>query len=274
MSRLNDALLVIVPLGYLFALFLYWLDTGETRRPPKRWPIAVVFSVLLLHGCLIWARGRILGQVPWTTYSDMMSVLGFLMTFTYLAVELFTRVRATGFDLLPVPLTLVTYAAAFGPHVPKPNPTLDSPHFLMHTIPAVGGIAAVLVSGIYGLLYLRLDRTMRKKSFGRFFQRMPSLQIIARMNSTASIIGLVLVTAAIGWGAAWYGDLFERVDVFEPKIGMTLLIWLVLLLPVIGKVLRRWPDRATALVSVVTMSLAMLSIIVTLLPFVSFHGHR
>lgn len=273
MNAANDALHVLVPLLYLGTIFAYHreVDGSRTGRVAAR---LLPWATLAAHGAQLWVRGAILGQAPWTTYYDSLSALAFVVLVTYLVVETATRIRSTGVDLLPVPFVMATYAAAFGPHVPKADPMLDSPKFLAHTLPAIGGIAAIIVSGIYGMLYLRLEATMRRKEFEeRIFRRLPNLDVLSRMNFYAAASGLVLVTAAIGWGASWYGDEFGRVNVFEPKIFLTLSIWVILLLPLIGRLVNRWPDRATAVLTVITMFVAVVSIVVPILPFVGFHGH-
>ena len=232
-------------------------------------------AALLLHALLLVARGAIVEQAPWTTYYDTFSALAFVMTLTYMLVELVSRIPSTGLDLIPVPFALVTYSCAFGHPVPQPFPDYQHEPFVLHTVPAIGGIAAILVAGLYGTLYLRLSKAIRAKRFGRLFERLPDLSTLARMNYYALIVGLVLTTAAIGWGATWYSDrLGEGMNIAEPKILFTLVVWCVMLLPVFGKLTRRWTDRATALTSVISMSLVATSIIITLMPFVGFHGHR
>ena len=273
MNDANDALQVFVPLCYAAAWTAYWLAIRSPGLLKPRTPITFCIIALVMHGGQLAVRGRILGQLPWTTYYDSLSALGFLMTLTYLLVELTTRVPATGYDLLPWPFVMATYAAAFGPHLPHPHAQLNNPLFALHTVPAIGGLAAVLVSGVYGVLYLRLERAIRAKKFTGLFARLPDLEVLARMNFFAALIGFLLVTAAIGWGATLYGDLFSRVDVTEPKIFLTLLVWAVLLVPAIGRFLKSWPDRATARLSVVTAGLALATILVPMLPFVGFHGH-
>ncbi|MCB9834368.1 MAG: cytochrome c biogenesis protein CcsA [Planctomycetes bacterium] len=274
MSELNDSLRVLLPMFYLAAVFAYWLRVEMTDRQPKGMPILVTAAALLTHLLLLIARGVMLGQAPWTTYYDTLSALAFVMTVTYALVELISRSPSTGLDLMPYPFLLVTIACAFGPAQPRPFTMGDHRHFVLHTVPAIGGIAAILVSGLYGMLYIRLEKAMRRKRFGRLFARLPDLGTLARMNYAALIVGLVLVTAAIGWGAAWYGELFRRLRLTEPKILLTLVVWCILLLPIFGKLTRRWTDRATALTSLVSMLLVVVSMLVTFLPFVSFHGHR
>ncbi len=273
MTEANNALLVLTPLFYMAAFLAYKARLGSNRTKRFSRPILAVVAALACHFALLYTRGRMIGQPSWTTYYDTFSALAFLMTLTYALVEIACRNASTGYDFLPVPFALVTYAAAFGPHVPKRNPLLDSDLFTMHTAPAIGGIAALLVGGFYGVLYLRLARAMQRKKFGDLFQRLPDMDTLARMNYAALVVGLVLVTAAIGWGATWYSDVFDQVDILQPKIAFTLLIWVVLLLPVVGRFFSRWSDRWTAICSVVILVLTSLSVVVSMLPIFEFHGH-
>jgi ABC-type uncharacterized transport system permease subunit len=259
----NAALLVLVPVTYLCALFAYCtLVIRQDEEARGRMPLALTTLALVLHGALLGVRYALIDQLPWTNVFDVLSALAFLMTLTYVLVEAASRVPSTGLDLLPMPFALVTYAAAFGPHLPVANPTTDTPRFVLHTVPAVSAVAALLVSGLYGILYLRLAAAIRRKDFGSLFRRLPNLEILARMNFWAASIGFLLVTLGIFVGARMAGDLSGGVDIREPKIAMTYVIWTVLLLPMTGRLIGRWSDRATALVSVLTVGLIVASILV------------
>ncbi|MEE9393153.1 MAG: cytochrome c biogenesis protein CcsA [Planctomycetota bacterium] len=267
----NQALIILVPLAYLSTLFAYARRmTGDFEAPKPKRPITFLGLALLAHAVLLVSRYLIIDQLPWTNSFDVLSSLGFLMAFTYLLVEVATRVSLTGIDLLWLPFCLVTYAFAFGPIEPLANDKTDSSEFVLHTVPAVSALAALLVSGLYGLLYLRLSRAIKNKNFGNLFRRMPSLENLARMNLWAAAMGFLLVTVGIGVGATIYSDTIGRLDVFEPKIFMTLFVWTMLLLPLGGKLSGRWSDRATALVSVIMVGVIVLSILVATLPFISF----
>lgn len=269
----NNAFQVLTPMVYMLAFMAYRLRLGQERTKRFNKPILILMLALGFHLSHLIVRGMIIGQPPWTTYFDTYSALAFLMTLTYAAVELTCRDASTGYDFLPAPIILLTYSTAFGPHVPKENPMLDSDLFAMHTVPAIGGMAALIVGGFYGLLYLRLARAIKEKRFEGLFKRLPDMETLARMNYVALVVGFILVTAAIGWGAAWYSDVFEKVNIFEPKIAFTLIIWLVLFLPVIGRMLNRWSDRWTAFCSVIILGLVGMTILISMLPILDFHGH-
>ncbi|MFT7620528.1 MAG: HemX protein [Planctomycetota bacterium] len=273
MSTANNALQVLTPMMYMLAFMAYRVRLGHDRT--RRWsrPILILLLALGFHLAHLVVRGMMIGQAPWTTYFDTYSALAFLMTLTYAAVEITCRDSSTGYDFLPAPIILVTYSTAFGPHIPKQNPMLDSDLFAMHTVPAIGGMAALIVGGFYGLLYLRLARAIKEKRFDDLFKRLPDMETLARMNYVALVVGFILVTAAIGWGATWYRDVFQQLNILEPKIAFTLIIWVVLFLPVIGRMLKRWSDRWTAYCSVVILGLVGMTILISMLPFLDFHGH-
>jgi HemX protein len=271
---LNGALVVLTPLFYLGAVFAYWYGTKSEGGAKSRAGIVLAAAALGLHALLFTARAAILGHFPLTTVYDSLSFLALVMTAMYVLIEAFSRVRTTGLYLVILPCALTTFACAVGPHEPKPNPTFVTPFFLLHVIPAGGGIAAIVVSACYGILYLRLAHAIQKKHWDGLFRRLPDLAILARMNFWAGVLGLLLMTAAIGWGATWYGDLFDQVRVTEPKIFMTLLIWTILLVPVGGKLARRFSDRATAKVAVVSLGLLVVSIVMAFLPIIGFHSHK
>lgn len=273
MNRLNDALIVLVPLFYFATVVAYWLQFDSERRFGKKAGIAWAVVTLFVHICHFGVRGAIVGHFPLTTVIDSLMVLGAFMLTAYVVAELATGIAATGFYLLSLPAALVTVACAVGPHDPKHDPRLDTPLFLLHAIPAVGGIAAVFFSGLYGTLYLRLAHEIRTKKFGRLFARLESLDLLARMNQGAAWTAFLLATAAIGYGAVRYAKLYDRVNVAEPKILVTLAIWFVLGIPVLGRATRKMSDRAASWWAVVIMSIVLLSIVYSFCPTLGFHAN-
>ncbi|MEZ6195597.1 MAG: cytochrome c biogenesis protein CcsA [Planctomycetota bacterium] len=267
MTHANDTLIVFVPMAYLVALGAYLVRKRAPEALDARTPLLATGLALVLHGALLGVRFAMIGQLPWTNVFDVLSALAFLMTLTYALVEAASRVAATGPDLLPMPFLLVVYACAFGPHEPLGNPVTHTSRFVLHTVPAVSAVAALLVSGLYGVLYLRLAKAIKRKDFGPLFQRLPNLEILARMNFWAATIGFLLVTLGIFVGAIIAGDISGGVDVTNPKIAMTYLVWTLLLVPMIGKLTGRWPDRATARISVITVGLIVASILTATVMF-------
>lgn len=273
MSGMQHALQVLTPMLYLIALVAYWSqrDRDDDARF-RRLPLALAAIALVAHAGLLALRWDAIDQLPWTNVFDVMSSLAFLMAVTYVVVELASRVAATGFHLLVAPFAMVTYACAFGPRDPIARPHDHEAEFVLHTVPAVSALAALSVSGIYGFLHLRLARAMRRKDFGGLFRRLPSLEVLARMNLWAAAVGFLLVTAGIGVGASLYDEMKGPLDLLEPKVFMTLLVWTVLLMPMFGKLTGRWSDRATAIVSVVTVGLIFASILAASLPIPGLGG--
>ena len=88
-----------------------------------------------------------------------------------------------------------------------------------------------------GITYVLLFKEIKAKHLGFFYARLPSLQVLDRMNQRAIVIGWLFLTVGIIVGGIWaaqarggYSAGDPRVQAMvwqDPKIFVALLCWLV-----------------------------------------------
>jgi ABC-type transport system involved in cytochrome c biogenesis permease subunit len=147
---------------------------------------------------------------------------------------------------------------------------LRSTLFSIHVSAAVLGYSAFAVAAVYGLLYLLLYRVIRHKKFGLLFQRLPSLDILDRMNVVAASAGFICLTVAILAGTVWSHRVFGGVNV-DPKVLVALLTWVVYGLALAGRRFVSWKGPRMAFSSVVGFLVILFSIFAVNFFLTKFH---
>ncbi|MBL7033898.1 MAG: hypothetical protein ISR91_07100 [Candidatus Delongbacteria bacterium] len=127
----------------------------------------------------------------------------------------------------------------------------------LHIVISLAGVAMLLGSGVYGAGQFLLHRQIKKRSFGHWFNLLPSLQDLNRLRRFALVLGWLLVTisllsAFIGTPSG-EGTMGSVVSHLHP----VLTLWIIITLLVTADRLPFFASEKLAFVSFV-LSLAML----------------
>ncbi len=133
--------------------------------------------------------------------------------------------RALG--MLLAPLAMVTLGTAqVVPHrsVAALAETGYSPWLPVHLGLVFAGIAGFALSSMVGVAFLWVRRQLKQKNFSGL-ARLPSLEVLDRIQFRAMLFGFVFLTLGIGAGGVWAAVSLEETFVVDPKVLFTLLIW-------------------------------------------------
>ncbi len=259
----------ILPMLYLAAVAAYVTDfvRGDPRavRAARR----LMEVTLLTHAAFLTLRPVHELHVPLASRADMMSAVAFATALVYVAVERFTGVERTGAFVVLFSFVFQTLSSAFVTYnAPFPE-VLRSPLFAVHTLAAVTGYVALALSAIYSVLFLLLHRELKGGRFGMIFDRLPSLDTLARMSRRAAAIGVAMLAVTIVGGTLWASRTFPGFT-RDPKFLLTVFVWVVYVAALVLHYVLRWGSRRTIGLSLVGFALFLISIVVSrLLP--SFH---
>src|SRR5207248_3282448 len=130
---------------------------------------------------------------------------------------------------------LVIYAAAmvaYGWHFTERNPMVGR----TATTLLLFAYASFALACVIGVTYVLLFKEIKAKHLGFFYARLPSLQVLDRMNHVAIVVGWVFLTIGIIVGAIWAAQAqggyagdprVQAMSLKDPKIIVALVCWLV-----------------------------------------------
>jgi ABC-type uncharacterized transport system permease subunit len=253
---------------------VYLAEPGvfEGTRGQSGGPI-LLRAAVIVHILYLAARGLMEGHLPLASVYDFLSATGFSLAVVYLYVEMRVRIRTTGIFVVPLVFMLQILASAYGAASLAIKPPLKPIWFELHTLAAVLGYSAFVVSAIYGILFLILYRDIKANRVSLFYSRMPSLETLGRMNVSAAGAGLVLLAMAIVMGMGW-ARLAGVAFLSDPKTWLTIVAWVILGFAVLAYHRLGWRGPRAVYASLAGFTTLVLSRFAVDLFFHSFHTFR
>ena len=221
----------------------------------------------LVHTFVIGMQTMEVRHLPFANFSRAVSSFVWLLTLSYLYLELTTDERSMGVFILPVIVGL-QLIPVMHPGVERADPVLDSPWFWVHVSSLLFAYASFALAGVLGVTYMLQFKEIKKKHLGYFYTRLPSLQILDVMNSRAVTIGWMFLTFGVIVGAVWTAQArtlapddpnLRAMSIDDPKIFVALLTWGVYAFAVFARRTLGWTGRRAAWLSSVGFAFAMVN---------------
>ena len=221
----------------------------------------------LVHTFVIGMQTMEVRHLPFANFSRAVSSFVWLLTLSYLYLELTTDERSMGVFILPVIIGL-QLIPVLHPGVERADPVLDSPWFWVHVSSLLFAYASFALAGVLGVTYMLQFKEIKKKHLGYFYTRLPSLQTLDIMNSRAVTVGLVFLTFGVIVGAVWTAQArtiapddpnLRAMSIDDPKIFVALLTWGVYSFAVFARRKLGWTGRRAAWLSSLGFAFAMVN---------------
>lgn len=272
MNPAVHAISTLLPILYLVVVCLYGMEFGGPKAPRAAGVRRVTGLILLaVHGLWFALLWDMVGHFPVVDFWSTLSLLALAVLVVYLPVESMARAPSTGAFVLGFAFLLQLIASCFLIEL-QPSEFGRSPFFAIHIATIVFAVAALLLSGFFGALYLVLLRQIRGHRFGVLFQRLPDLESLSRLNRSSAIIGFVLLTLGLNVGIGWaHAGAVEDFDYLDPKVLPVVVLWIVFGLIGSSRWLRFLSGKRAAIVAVTAATLLILAVIVSFLPLGSIH---
>ena len=221
----------------------------------------------LSHTFVIGMQTMEIGHVPFANPSRMVSTLAWLLTLSYLYLELATDERGMGVFILPIIAGLQLIPVLY-PGMENRDPVLDSPWFWVHVSSLLFAYASFALACVLGLTYVLQFKEIKKKHLGYFYTRLPSLQILDLMNSRAVAIGWLFLTIGVVAGVVWTAQArsvspdnenLQAISLQDPKVFIAFLTWAVYSFAVFSRRTMGWTGRRAAWLSALGFAIVLLN---------------
>jgi ABC-type uncharacterized transport system permease subunit len=269
-----QALSVVLPPFWMASAVLHGMAFGGERAPqveaPRRWTF---LSALGLHLAWLVARGLQVGGQPVTDTWSTISTVAFAIALLYGWVAHYTRQAGTGGVVLGLVFLLQLAASAFGTNDPAPYAGLDAFFPLLHVATMVIAVAALVLSGIHGILYLVVFRRLRERRFGPLFEHLPDLEQLSRMTRRAALAGFLFSTVGlnVGIGLA-HARGVQGFGYLDPQVLLTLVLWIHFGVIAFSGHIRGITARRASFAAAAGLVVLIASLFITLFPALTFHA--
>lgn len=258
---------VILLCLYAAAGIVYAIHFARRQPAIGRLATTVLLFTALVHTFLIGMQTMEVRHVPVANPSSAISTFIWLLTLSYLYLELSTDERAMGMFILPIVVAL-QIIPTLHPGVDSRSEVLEGPWFGVHIASLLFAYASFALAGVLGLTYMLQFKEIKKKHLGYLYTRLPSLQILDSMNSRAVMIGWLFLTIGVVVGVFWASQAraiypnnpnLQAMSLNDPKIFGAVLTWAVYSFAVFARRRLGWTGRRAAWLSAIGFALILLS---------------
>ncbi|HEY7412294.1 MAG TPA: cytochrome c biogenesis protein CcsA [Vicinamibacteria bacterium] len=262
---------LLLPLLYGAATVAYAVDFFRDLAPAARRARRLLGVTIALHALYLGLRTVLYEHIPLASSFEVLTTVALALAVVYLWVERRTGVVKTGMFIVAFCFTFQAVSSAFLTNPLRFPEVLRSPLFGLHTMAAVLGDTAFAVSAVYGVLFLLLHHELKASRFGIVYQRLPPLDVLARLSLRAAVLGLAFLTLTIAIGAVWAAQQFPGFH-GDPKFLLILLVWLVYGAALGLNYRWGWNGRRAIYVSLLGFALMLAQAAIARLWLRSFHG--
>jgi ABC-type transport system involved in cytochrome c biogenesis permease subunit len=202
---------------YAAALVAYAWHFAQRNALVGRTATTLLIFAAFAHTFVIGMQTMEVGHVPIAGTTSAISTFVWLLALAYLYIEMTTDERAMGVFILPLLVALQTIPA-LRPSVEAQSDVLRGPLFGIHVSSLLFAYASFALACVIGITYVLLFKEIKAKHLGFFYARLPSLQVLDRMNQVAIIIGWIFLTIGIIVGVVWTAQARGGFDAGDPRI--------------------------------------------------------
>ena len=105
-------------------------------------------------------------------------------------------------------------------------------------------------------------KNLKQRNFGIVFRRMPSLEHLDNMNLRSCFIGFILLLIAILLGYVGKFQLYGRMFHFDPKVLISVFLWLLYGIQLFGYFILNWGGRRRSYISILGLPMIVCCMVV------------
>ncbi len=251
--QLAFAVYIVATAAYLV---FFWSQRKEVRTAARY----ILFGGGLLHTANLVMRYVEAGHTPITNHHEAVSFFAWSVAWGFLTFRWRHQVKNFGTFVSPMVTALMTIAAFSSREIMPLPPALKSAWLPVHASIAImaNGFLALAFCG--GIMYLLQERELKKKRFGLFYTRLPSLEALDTLNHHCLAIGFPLLTLGIITGSIWAKQAWGTYWQWDPKETWSLITWLLYAALLHQRFTVGWRGKRAAIMAVVGFAAALFTL--------------
>lgn len=243
------------------AAFVLGLATLRLQRLYSR---AAMFALLtggfLMQTLALNLRGAEIRACPLGNPFEVAQFLAWSAVILFFIIGPAFKLRLLGFFTAGL-VTLLAGGSLLMPGWDRPYPPGlfgGNPWIELHASLAIFSYGVFAILALVSAMFLIQQHGLKTKQFKGLYQYLPSIQQLDLMAKRLLLTGVIVLTAALLFGAVYWIDNPELVPVF--KLGATILVWLGYAAVVVLRLQKRLVTRRHAIASIFLFLLAMASL--------------
>jgi len=274
MVTVIDILNILLPSLYALVFTVYTIDFVSDKRDLTSSKKLFLYSTVFIHLIYILLRTWNFNHAPITNKFELFTSIAFTISLAYFLLEILTKVRITGFFIIFVAFILQIFSSIFIENIYEVKEVLRNPLLGLHVISALLGHTSLIMSAIYGILFIILYNKIKQHNYGTIFNKLPNLELLEKMSFMSLLIGYIILSFSILIGAIWLPIAFPDFKHYDPKLISTIFIWIVYSSGIAAKIFFKWYGKKVIYLSLVGFIVLIFSMLVPIIFKTSFHNFQ
>lgn len=191
------------------------------------------------------------GYTPITSQHETIVFFAWSVTWAYLSFRWRYTVKNFGTFISLLIVILLLIAAKASSTINTLPPALQSWWLPVHASISVISYGFLALGFCSGIMYLLQERALKKKRFGYFFTRLPSLDSLDQLNSHCLATGFMLFTLGIITGSIWAKQAWGTYWHWDPKETWSLITWFLYAAQIHQRFSAGWRGKRAAVMAVI-----------------------
>lgn len=263
---------IILPILYISTFSIYIYDFFKEDSKVYNTKRVFLFVTLFVHVLYLLLRTIEFNHPPITNKFEIFTVLAFSLGFAYFLLELLTDIRGTGAFIIFFSLVFQIISTIFIQDLVEVNEILRSRLLGIHVMSALLGYSGFTIAAVHGVLFFLLYKDIKLNNYGLVFKRLPSLEILEKLNFYSVVIGFILLTISMLIGFLWLPSAFPDFSYTDPKLISVSIVWLVFFIGILSKLIAKLYGKKVIIFSLIGFVVAIISLLMSNLFADTFHS--
>lgn len=188
------------------------------------------------------------------------SLLAFLLMVFFFVVYIRYKTASPGVAVFPMVFLLTVFASAPSSLLSSPSPGVSNRWIIIHVGLILVGYSALFFSFFASILYLVQERNLKAKvTGGGFWSRLPALATIDEIGYKCLVFGFPFMTLGLIAGSIVAEARFGSRYFEDPKILLSILMWVVYMVLLYTRWSAGWRGRRAAYLAAFAFAAAVLA---------------
>lgn len=188
------------------------------------------------------------------------SLLAFLLMCFFFVVYFRYKTASPGVAVFPMAFLLTVFASAPSSLLSSPSPGVSNRWIIIHVGLILVGYSALFFSFFASILYLVQERNLKAKGTGGgFWSRLPALATIDEIGYKCLVFGFPFMTLGLIAGSIVAEARFGSRYFEDPKILLSILMWVVYMVLLYTRWSAGWRGRRAAYLAAFAFAAAVLA---------------
>ncbi|MBW1720863.1 MAG: c-type cytochrome biogenesis protein CcsB [Deltaproteobacteria bacterium] len=258
----------------LFAAGGFVVHIVTQRKVIYRWSYRILFSGFAVLTLYLGLRYYDLGAAPVLTLKSSLVFFAWAVIGACLLFQLRFKLMVLSSFATPLAACLLIVSSALPGGEAIVKPMYKSLWLTIHVGTIFMGNGIFALTFLAAIMYLIQERQIKKKQFGGFFNRLPSLATLDAVNHYTLIYGFPLLTVGMVTGAIYAQYALGSYWRWDPKEIWSLITWLFYATLLHERLAVGWRGRRAAILSIAAFMVLIFTFVGASLWLSDYHSFK